>query len=231
MTNYLHCSNIKGSSHLPLHISFAELYYFNKLQQAIERSPDLAPDLYNMSLIVEAKNSMHAYIMAANELDEPDEFKTAYNNPKEAEQFMNNVTKLTDNFMANIHSYNKYHQEEAYSKFFRKYTKELKELNGYFDTMDSTLVLDLVDDKLCKLIRKPEPDPLTIKLQTSEENTPTSHGVLQALAHESPTPALSNTGQAAVVQLFTHLQFTHENHEIDCPAWPGKHSRTVWIHT
>ena len=89
--------------------------------------------------------------------------------------------------------------------------KELKELDGYFDITDPKLVLNLVDDKLCKLIRKPEPYPSTIKWQTSKENIPTGHGVLQALAHESPTLALSDAGKAAVLQLFAHLQFTHEN--------------------
>ena len=70
-------------------------------------------------------------------------------------------------------------------------------------------MLNLIDDKLCKLIRKQEPGPSSIKLLTSEENIPTSHGVLQALAQESPTPALSDVGQAAKVQLIAHLQFAH----------------------
>ena len=36
------------------------------------------------------------------------------------------------------------------------------------------------------------------------------HGDLQQLAHENPSPALSDEGQAAVVTLFANLQYTHE---------------------
>ena len=183
------------------------------MHQAIERAPDLAAAqiLYNTSLIVEAENNTYTYIMAAHELDEPEDLKTAYNNPNEAKQFVNNITGLTDTFMADIRCYNRYCQEEAYPEFVMKYMKELKQLDNYFDTTDPSLVLDLIDDKLCKLIRKQEPSPSCIKSWTSEEKIPNSHGILQALAHESPTPALSDTGQAVVIQLFAHLQFAHKN--------------------
>ena len=36
------------------------------------------------------------------------------------------------------------------------------------------------------------------------------HWALQQLAHENPSPALSDEGQAAVVTLFANLQYTHE---------------------
>ena len=63
---------------------------------------------------------------------------------------------------------------------------------------------------MCEVLRKPEPDPHTIKSWTSEEKIPTGHGALQELTHEKPTPVLSDEGQAAVVQLFAYLQYTHE---------------------
>ena len=120
------------------------------MHQAIERAPDLAAtqNLYNISLIVEAENNTYTYIMAAHELDEPDDLKNAYNNPKEAKQFVNNVTQLTDKFMADIHCYNRSHQEETYPEFVTKYMKELKQLNNYIDTTNPSLLLDLIDDKL-----------------------------------------------------------------------------------
>ena len=74
--------------------------------------------------------------MASQELDEPEDLKTAYNNLKEAEQFVNNVTQLNDKFMADIYGYNRYYQEEVYPEFVKKYTKELKKLDNYSDTTD-----------------------------------------------------------------------------------------------
>ena len=41
-------------------------------------------------------HTTHDYIMAAQDTDEPEELKTAYNNPKEAEQFVSKVMQLTD---------------------------------------------------------------------------------------------------------------------------------------
>ena len=92
----------------------------------------------------------------------------------------------------------------------RKYTKELQKLDDYFNDTGPQLILDIIDDKMCELIRKPEPDPNAIKSRTSEQKLPTGHGALQELAQEQPTPALSDAGQAAVVQIFANLQLAHE---------------------
>ena len=148
--------------------------------------------------------------MATNELDEPEEFKTTYNNPKEAKEFVNKIIKLVDSFVANVTGYHRYKQEKACGEFVQKYIKELKQLDDYFNDADPKLILDLIDDKMCEVLRKPEPDHHTIKLQTSEEKIPTGHGTLQELVHEKPTPTLSDEGQAAVVQLFANLQHAHE---------------------
>ena len=63
---------------------------------------------------------------------------------------------------------------------------------------------------MCKLIRKLEPHPRTSKIRTSEEKIPMENGALQQLAHENPSPALSDEGQAAAVTLFANLQYAHE---------------------
>ena len=155
-------------------------------------------------------HTTYDYIMVAQEIDEPEELKTAYNNPKEAEQFMSRVMQSTDRFMSDILSYDRYKQEEAYGKFVRKYMKELQKLDDYFNEADPQLILDIIDDKMCELIRKPEPDPHTIKSHRSEQKLLTGHGSLQELAHKQSTPVLSDEGQATMVQIFTNLQFTCE---------------------
>ena len=89
--------------------------------------------LTHVSIVV-CQPAVHDYMMASNELDDPDtEFATAYNNPKEATQFVSEVNKLMDKFMTDIRGYDRYKQEEAYEEFTRKYTKLLKELDDYFE--------------------------------------------------------------------------------------------------
>ena len=88
--------------------------------------------------------------------------------------------------------------------------KELKNLDDYFKDTSPSTILEIIDDKMCEYIRKPPPNPQSIKTCTSEENIHTGHLALQKLAHEQPSPALDNAGQAAVVQLFADLQFAHE---------------------
>ena len=59
--------------------------------------------------------------------DEP-VFKTAHNNPEEAKKFVKNIMTSVDKFMADITGYDQYKQEEVYTKFVKKYVKELKTL-------------------------------------------------------------------------------------------------------
>ena len=88
--------------------------------------------------------------------------------------------------------------------------KELKNFDDYFKDASPSTILEIIDDKMCEYIRKPPPDLQSIKTCTSEENILTEHHALQELAHEQPSPALDDAGQAAVVQLFADLQFVHE---------------------
>ena len=137
-------------------------------------------------------------------------FKTAYNNPEEAKKFIKSIMTLVEKFMADITSYDRYMKEEAYPEFVWKYVKELKNLDNYIKDTSPSIMLEIIDDKICEYIRKPPPDPQAIKTHTSEENIPTGHHALQELAHEQPSPALDNAGQAAVIQLFVNLQSAHE---------------------
>ena len=137
-------------------------------------------------------------------------FKTAHNNPEEAKKFVKGIVILVDKFMADITGYDRYKQEEVYAEFVWKYVKELKNLDDYFKDTSPSMILEIIDDKMCENIRKPPPDPQGIKTHTSEENIPTGHHALQELAHEQPSPTLHDAGQAAVVQLFANFQFAHE---------------------
>ena len=151
--------------------------------------------------------------MASKELDDVEDepvFKTAHNNPEDAVKVIHSIVTLVDRFMADINGYDHYKQEEAYTKFIRKYVKELRNLDDYFKDASPSTILNIIDDKMCEYIRKPPPDPQAIKICTFEENIPTGHHVLQELAHEQPSPALDDASQEAVVQLFANLQFVNE---------------------
>ena len=137
-------------------------------------------------------------------------FKTTHNNPEEAENFVKSIMTIVDKFMADITGYDRYKQEEAHTKFVWEYVKELKNLDDYFKDTSPSIILESIDDKMFKYIRKPPPDPKGIKTHTSDENIPSGHYALQELAHQQPSPALDDAGQAAVVELFADLQFAHE---------------------
>ena len=106
--------------------------------------------------------------MAAQELDKPnklwDEFKTAYNNPQEAEAFVKEVKKLMKFFMEDIREFNQYKQEEAYQTFIYDYTKLVKKLDQYFEPADPEVVIDLIDNKMCSLLHAPDPDEQAVNI-------------------------------------------------------------------
>ena len=51
-----------------------------------------------------------------NVKDEP-VFMTAHNNPEEAKKIVKSIVTLVDKFMADITGYDRYKQEEVYTKF------------------------------------------------------------------------------------------------------------------
>ena len=130
-------------------------------------------------------------------------FKTTHNNQGEAENFVKSIMTLVDKFMADITSYNRYKQEEAYTEFVWEYVKELKNLDDYFKDTSPSIILEIIYDKMCKYIRKPPKDPKGIKTHTSEENIPTGHYALQELAHEQPS---QHWMMLAKQLLFNYLQ-------------------------
>ena len=93
-----------------------------------------------------------------NVKDEP-VFKTTHNNQGAAKNFVKSIMTLVDKFMADITGYNRYKQEEAYTNFVWEYVKELKNLGNYFKDTSPSIILEIIDDKLCKYIRKPPLDP------------------------------------------------------------------------
>ena len=77
--------------------------------------------------------------------------KHGHNNPVEAAQFMEKVTNLVDRFMDSIMAFDRNKLQDAYVLF----THDLHQLlinidHAYFHNAKMSVVLDLVDDKLCR---------------------------------------------------------------------------------
>ena len=86
--------------------------------------------------------------------------KHGHNNPVEAAQFMEKVTNLVDRFIDSIMGFDRYKLQDAYVLF----THDLHQLlintdHAYFHNTQTSVVLDLVDDKLCRAyIERPRDD-------------------------------------------------------------------------
>ena len=90
-------------------------------------------------------------------------------NPIQVAAFVTATTTSIDKFITTIHNYKPYALQSCYETLIDKYYQELIQIEDYFKDADKDLVLDLVDDKTCKVIcvetqkdsedRKRCPDP------------------------------------------------------------------------
>ena len=90
-------------------------------------------------------------------------------NPIQAAAFITATTTSIDKFITTIHNYKLYALQSCYETLLDEYYQELIQIEDYFKDADKDLVLDLVDNKTCKVIcvetqkdtedRKRCPDP------------------------------------------------------------------------
>ena len=73
-------------------------------------------------------------------------------NPIQAAAFVTATTTSIDKFVTTIHNYEPYALQSCYETLIDEYYQELIKIEGYFKDTDKNLVLDLVDDKTCKII-------------------------------------------------------------------------------
>ena len=137
---------------------FPQYWFYSKLQEAIDASPDVATtqSLYNNSLEVELQDSTYAYIMATQELGatlEDAKKKLGPNNPKVATEFVTKVNTMANKFAEIVHQYKPYSIENAYIDFVTDYYDLLCNIEDYFKDASIETVLELVDDTMCKILR------------------------------------------------------------------------------
>ena len=77
--------------------------------------------------------------------------KHGHNSPDKAAQLIEDVTRLINRFVDSISGFNRYELQDCYELFIHDFHKWLVELDSnYFQNASPKLVLDLVNDKICK---------------------------------------------------------------------------------
>ena len=86
-------------------------------------------------------------------------------NLDQAAEFVVKTTKTIDQFINKMHNYEPYATEEGYKVLIAKYHHALCGIKDYFKHADKKLVLQLIDDTSCKMLRR-----LTAKETEDREN-------------------------------------------------------------
>ena len=90
--------------------------------------------------------------------------KISHNNPEEAAQFLRWVNTLANTFVDNLSGFNRYALLDNYKTFIHDLHQALITLDStYFGDANPKLVLDLIDDKICKAYcKRPRDDEAPI---------------------------------------------------------------------
>ena len=131
-------------------------------------------------------------------------------NPIQAAAFITAATTSIDKFVTTIHNYELYALQSCYETLIDEYYQELIKIEDYFKDEDKNLVLDLVDDKTCKIIcvetqkdsedRKRCPDP-----HISTPNLMTGAAALTRLAALPNFEKIDGDDREKVCDLFDSL--------------------------
>ena len=84
---------------------------------------------------------------------EPKKKKPGPRNPYQAAKFVEETNKSLDRFLKKMHNYEPYAIEEAYTVLISECHHSLCQIEEYFQNADKDVVLGLIDDKSCKMLR------------------------------------------------------------------------------
>ena len=135
-------------------------------------------------------------------------------NPIQAAAFITATTTSIDKFVTTVHNYEPYTLQSCYETLIDEYYQELIKIEDYFKDADKNLVLDLVDNKTCKIIRvetqkdsegrKKCPDP-----RISTPNLMTGLAALTRLTTLPNFEKIDGDDRAKVCNLFNSLSTAH----------------------
>ena len=146
--------------------------------------------------------------------DTKPKIKLGPNNPKQAESFSTQLKDAVDLFEIRIHTYDRYETEKAYPEFVATYHKLLSEVEDYYKHAIPSVVLDIIPDKMAKMMRVETawekedrakcPDPCT-----SIDNVPSGHQMLSKLAQLPNFKPFKSGHEKSIVKLCVTLQCAH----------------------
>ena len=135
-------------------------------------------------------------------------------NPDQATKFVMETTQSIDRFMTKMHNHESNAIEEGYQVLIAEYHHALCGIKDYFKQADRKLVLELIDDTSCKLLRMTTPKDAADKEKcpdprVSTENLMTGHRVLNRLAALPNFKDIKGADREEVCELFDSLQTAH----------------------
>ena len=143
---------------------------------------------------------------------EPKKKRPGPHNPDQAAKFVIQTTQSVDRFMSKMH--NNYTIKEGYQVLIAEYHHALCGIKDYFKQANRKLILELIDDTTCKLLRTTTPKDAAAKEKcpdprVSTENLMTGHRALNRLAALPNFKDIEGADREEVCELFDSLQTAH----------------------
>ena len=134
-------------------------------------------------------------------------------NPDQATEFVLETTQSVDRFMTKM-QHESETVEENYQVLIAEYHHSLCIIEDYFKQANRKLILELIDDTTCKLLRTTTPKDATDKEKcpdprVSTENLMTGHRALNRLAALPNFKDIEGSDKEEVYELFDSLQTAH----------------------
>ena len=145
---------------------------------------------------------------------EPKKKKLGPRNPDQAAKFVVETMQSIDQFMNKMHNYEPYAIKEGYQVLIAEYHHALCGIEDYFKQANRKLILKLVDDTSCKLLRMTTAKDAEDRekcpvLRVSTENLMTGPRALNRLAALPNFTDIKGADREEVCELFDSLQTAH----------------------
>ena len=145
---------------------------------------------------------------------EPKKKRTGPRNPDQAAEFVIQTMQSVDRFMNKMHNDESDAIEEGYQVLIAEYHYALCGIKDYFKQANRQLVLELIDDISCKLLKTTTPKDAADKEKcpdprVSTENLMTGHRALNRLAALPNFKDIEGADREEECEHFDSLQTAH----------------------
>ena len=145
---------------------------------------------------------------------EPKKKRPGPHNPDQAAEFVILTMQRIDRFMSKMHSHEPDAIEEGYQVLIAEYHHALCGIKDYFKQANRKLVLELIDDTTCKLLRTTTPKDAADKEKcpdprVSTENLMTGQRALNRLAALPNFKDIEGADREELCELCDSLQTAH----------------------